>query len=116
MYFPNCQFCTHYDECVVVKEIKQLREDIFNINREKAGRDTFILNGKLVKIDKDEQEEPLGEWIKTGEFFDYSFLMESWKCSSCGIEVIASEPYYNINLWHYCPNCGNKKGAVKREK
>lgn len=63
-----------------------------------------------------EQEEPIGEWIKTGEFFDCSFLMESWKCSSCWIEVTASEPYYSINLWHYCPNCGDKKRAVKHEK
>ena len=53
MYIPNCDSCVHYQECVIKKELKELRETIFNINREISGRNNFIKNGKIIKEQTD---------------------------------------------------------------
>lgn len=52
MYYPNCQFCEHRKECVVVRALKEARETIWNINREKSGRKDFILDGKLISTEE----------------------------------------------------------------
>ena len=56
MYIPDCDKCEHHSDCSVRKALKEARETIFNIGREKAGRDTFIHNGKLVKSGKEDGE------------------------------------------------------------
>lgn len=49
MYIPDCDSCVHYQECVIKKDLKELRETIFNINREMSGRNDFIKNGKIIQ-------------------------------------------------------------------
>lgn len=53
MFSPDCDNCKHFNECDVRKALKELRETIFNIGREKAGRTTFIYNGELVEVKDD---------------------------------------------------------------
>ena len=38
MYNPDCENCQHIKECDLRQSLKELRETIFNINREKSGR------------------------------------------------------------------------------
>ena len=56
MHTPNCDFCEHYQDCTVRKALKEARETIFNIGRERAGRKDFVVNGKLIQADKEELE------------------------------------------------------------
>lgn len=55
MYYPNCEFCKHRQECYVVNELKEARETIWNINREMSGRKDFIFNGKLIPAEESEK-------------------------------------------------------------
>ena len=54
MYIPDCDTCEHHNECSIKKALKEARETIFNIGREQAGRNDFILDGKLVKPKEDD--------------------------------------------------------------
>lgn len=54
MFAPNCDTCQHVNDCSLRIELRQLREDIFNINREKSGRMDFIYKGKRVTIPEEE--------------------------------------------------------------
>lgn len=47
MYTPNCENCPHYKECAVIKSLKEAKETIFNIGREKSGRTDFMYNGRI---------------------------------------------------------------------
>lgn len=51
MYIPDCENCPHFYDCTVRKALKEARETIFNIGREKAGRSDFVHNGRLEKAD-----------------------------------------------------------------
>lgn len=54
MFVPDCENCVHRNECAVKKSLKEARETIFNINREKSGRKDFILDGKLIPAEEGE--------------------------------------------------------------
>ena len=41
---PKCNTCEHYNSCEVQQRLKQLSQELWNINREKSGR-----KGKYVK-------------------------------------------------------------------
>ena len=56
MYIPDCDNCEHYFDCAVKKSLKEARETIFNIGREKAGREDFVLDGKRILAQEAEDE------------------------------------------------------------
>ncbi len=76
MYVPNCDDCDLRTECALFLANKEMRETIWNINREKSGRLDFIFNGKYfpaeepkiqfvsVKPAKLEVDGNLGEIVK----------------------------------------------------
>ena len=46
-YKPDCERCNKFNVCTIQKELKELRETIFNIGREASGRTDFIKDGKI---------------------------------------------------------------------
>lgn len=46
MYIPDCEHCAHRGDCAMLKANQEMRETIWNINREASGRHDYILNGK----------------------------------------------------------------------
>lgn len=54
MYVPDCESCTRKNDCVMRKGLKEARETIWNIGREKSGRTDYILNGKYHQAEEGE--------------------------------------------------------------
>ena len=57
IHIPDCERCVHIKDCSMVKALKVARETIFNLNREKSGRNDFLLNGKIVRVPPKEETE-----------------------------------------------------------
>lgn len=55
-HIPNCDLCNYQNNCEILKSLKEARETIFNINREKSGRSDFIYNGRLIHEDREDKD------------------------------------------------------------
>ena len=56
-YKPKCNTCEHYNSCEVQQRLKQLSQELWNINREKSGRKDGFVDGKYVKDIYEERKE-----------------------------------------------------------
>lgn len=45
---PNCEKCINQNDCLLLKELLEARETIFNYGREKSGRTDFIYKGQII--------------------------------------------------------------------
>lgn len=54
MYVPDCEHCKNRQDCAMLKGMRDARETIWNIGREKSGRTDYILNGKYYPAEEGE--------------------------------------------------------------